>query len=508
MSGKLFLAVTCSLLLTACSDSATNSTAPDSSNTGTTATAAAVVVPDAATLLRDAASAMGTDTLTTLTISGEGFDFVLGQSAHPDLPWPRFINSNYTRLFDFSVPSTRMTRTRSQGEDPPRGGGQQPYATQNQDQVLVVAPSTNWTQQLQLWMHPHGFLKAAQARQVSAESATVDGVQYAVLTFTGDNGAPVKGYINAANQVAKIETWIANPMFGDMHYEANFSAYQDFGGVQHPARIVELQGGYPVLDLTIGGVQPNAAVEIIAPQATAGGGGGGGGGGAAQGLPTEQLADGIYLILGGYASLAIEFSDHVVVVEGPQSEARAQAVIAEAKRLIPDKPIRYLVNTHHHFDHASGVRTFAAEGATILTHEINVPYFERLFSLPRTIEPDALALSGASAQFEAVGDIYVLQEGDRVVELHRMQDMLHNDGLLMVYLPEIKLLLQADAYNPPGQPPAPLAANATASPYTLNLLDNIERLGLDVDRIIAVHAPADGRAITLAEVESVTGRAR
>ena len=44
---------------------------------------------------------------------------------------------------------------------------------------------------------------------------------------------------------------------------------------------------------------------------------------------------------------------------------------------MPNKPIKYLINTHHHFDHASGIRTYAAEGITIVTHEINRPYYER-----------------------------------------------------------------------------------------------------------------------------------
>ena len=83
-------------------------------------------------------------------------------------------------------------------------------------------------------------------------------------------------------------------------------------------------------------------------------------------MPTASI-----LILGGYACLAVDFKDYIVVIEGPQSEARATQIITEAKRLIPGKPIRYVVNTHHHIDHSSGLRTFVAEGATVVTHEMN-----------------------------------------------------------------------------------------------------------------------------------------
>ena len=66
--------------------------------------------------------------------------------------------------------------------------------------------------------------------------------------------------------------------------------------------------------------------------------------------------------------------------QGPQNEARGLAVIAEAKRVIPNKPIRYVVNTHAHFDHASGLAPFAAEGVTIITHESNVAFLEKTLS--------------------------------------------------------------------------------------------------------------------------------
>ena len=103
---------------------------------------------------------------------------------------------------------------------------------------------------------------------------------------------------------------------------------------------------------------------------------------------SQKLADGVYLILPAYAALAVDFKDYIVVVEGPQSEERANAIIAEAKKDIPNKPIKYVVNTHNHFDHSSGLRTFIAEGATIITHQQNKAYYEKIFALPHTLNPD------------------------------------------------------------------------------------------------------------------------
>jgi glyoxylase-like metal-dependent hydrolase (beta-lactamase superfamily II) len=115
----------------------------------------------------------------------------------------------------------------------------------------------------------------------------------------------------------------------------------------------------------------------------------------------EKLADGVYYVKGGsHHSIAIDQRDHIVVVEGPQNEARSAAVIAKVKATIPDKPIKYMVNTHVHFDHSGGLRTYVDEGATIVTHALNKPYYERAWAAPRTLNPDLMAKSNKTATFE------------------------------------------------------------------------------------------------------------
>jgi glyoxylase-like metal-dependent hydrolase (beta-lactamase superfamily II) len=165
---------------------------------------------------------------------------------------------------------------------------------------------------------------------------------------------------------------------------------------------------------------------------------------------------------------------------------------------VPNKPIRYLVNTHAHFDHSGGVRAFAAEGVTIITHEMNKPYFEKVFRNPHRINPDRLTLSGKSAVIEGVGDKRVLTDGARTVEVYHVRGNLHNDGLLMVYLPKEKVLIQADAFHPrPGAPPYP-----SPPPFTVNLFDNIQRLKLDVAQVLHIHGGTD----PLAAVAKAAGR--
>jgi glyoxylase-like metal-dependent hydrolase (beta-lactamase superfamily II) len=451
---------------------------------------------DAKTVIDNSTKAMGS--LKTVEYSGSGFDFAIGQNVNPNSPWPKFVDKTYKRTMNFETPAYRMERIRLQGENPPRGGGQQPVVgEQTQNQTTVVSANTPWVQQLELWMMPHGFLQAAAKNNATLTTKTVGGKKYNVLTFNGQNKAKVNGYINEQNMVERVETWIDNAMLGDMLFDATYTDYKDFSGVKFPTKIVQRQGDYPILDLTITDVKPNAAVNIQPPQQQAQP--------PAAAVTSEKLGEGVYLILGGYGAVAVDFKDYIVVIEGPQSEERASAVIAEAKKVIPNKPIKYVVNTHAHFDHSSGLRTFMAEGATIITHQVNKPFLEKVGTLPHTLNPDKLAQSKRKPSIETMTEKKLLTDGNHVVELYHMSNIGHHDGLLMVYLPKEKVLIEADAYNPAAQPTA--QPPATPSPYNLALVANIERLKLDVSRIIPIHLPADNRAVTRAELMRWIGKA-
>jgi glyoxylase-like metal-dependent hydrolase (beta-lactamase superfamily II) len=451
---------------------------------------------DARAVIGNASKAMGVDALKTVQYSATGLDFVLGQAVNPASPWPKFINKTYTRTIDFDRPASRVDRVRVQGENPPRGGGQQPLVgEQPQSQTIVVDAGTQWVQQLEIWMMPHGFLRAAATRNPTLELKTLGGKPYKVVTFVGDNKAKVNGYINAQDMVERVETSIDNPLLGDMPFEAIYSDYKDVGGAQFPMHIVQTQGGYPIFDLRLTDVKANAAATIQPPPAAA----------VPPPPPTqsEKLGDGVYLITGGYAVIAVDFKDYIALVESGQSEARALAVIAEAKRLIPNKPIKYLINTHSHIDHAGGLRGFVAEGSTILTHQVNKAYLEKVLSQPHTLNPDKAQGTNRKPVVEGMGDKKVLTDGTHVIELYRLQNFPHHDGMIVAYFPKEKVLLQADGYNPvaaTATPPSP------PSPNNVSLLDNIHRLKLDVQRIVPVHYPADNRVVTIAELSRWVGR--
>jgi glyoxylase-like metal-dependent hydrolase (beta-lactamase superfamily II) len=199
----------------------------------------------------------------------------------------------------------------------------------------------------------------------------------------------------------------------------------------------------------------------------------------------EKIANGIWFLTPGIeGSLLVEFKDYLVIIEAPGTDAYTTVALAEVKSMIPNKPIRYVINTHHHFDHAGGLRAYVAEGIPIITHESHKKYYEeQIFKNPHALNPDRLARMPRAAIIEPMKDKRVLTDGNMTLEIHLMRDQPHSEGILMVYVPQEKLLIQADAYIPrPGAPPLP-----APSPSTINLVDNITRLKLDVARVAHIH---------------------
>jgi glyoxylase-like metal-dependent hydrolase (beta-lactamase superfamily II) len=453
-------------------------------------------------VVSDAGTAMGATNLKSIQYSGTGYVYAMAQAYQPDAPWPKFNLKSYSRLVDYEKGASREEDVRTQFENPPHGGGVQPVIGERRA-VAFVSGDAAWNagangaanpaaaaldeRQVQLALTPHGWVKAAQMATPTMETKTEDGKQMTAVTFTLKGKYKVVGYVDGQNMLARVDTWLPNPVLGDMLVESTYSDYKDFAGVKFPTKIVQTQGGFPVLELNVTDVQPNAAANIDVPDA------------AKNATPppvkveSQKLGDGAWFIAGGtHNSALVEFKDYVAVVEGPLDEDRSMAVIAEVKKLVPNKPIKYLINTHHHFDHSGGIRTYVAEGATIITHEMNKPYYEKTFAMPRTLAPDMLSKSPKEATWITVKDKYELTDGTRSLQLYAL-DNGHNAGLIVAYLPKEKVLIEPDLFTPPPPDAPPPAA---VSPFVQSLEDNIARLKLDVRTIVPLH----GRVVPVAEL--------
>jgi glyoxylase-like metal-dependent hydrolase (beta-lactamase superfamily II) len=416
--------------------------------------------------------------------------------------------NNYVRVIDLTGPASRHTgATNNIG-----GGGSTTVAAGTFFQQVTPQQadvSQPWAGSLELYVTPWGFLKGAAENNATASRRRVDGKNYTVLTWSptvkaaSGKAYTINGYVNDQNIVERVETWLGENIMGDMQIVANYTGWKDFGGVMAPAKIVQTRGGWPFFEVDVTAAKanpPDVATLVPAPQPPAGRGGGGGGGGrggapagGGRGGPggapaltvtNEKLGDGFYRLTtggGSYDSLIIEFRDHVMMLEAGQSEARALAYIAETKKLIPNKPIRYVMNTHPHSDHTGGLPALVAEGATIITHRNNEEFFKRALNTPRTLLTDTLAKNPKEAKVESFTDKKVYSDGTRTVEMHHIPTAPHSNGLIVAYIPKEKILFQGDFSVNPGQP---------ANDHVKALVPVLEKLNLDFDRYINVHAPA------------------
>ena len=442
--------------------------------------------PDKA--LTRAAKALGASEISALEFSATGSWYQFGQAPAPGLPWPQFTISSFRASIDYGTPAARVQITRSQVVEPGRvrpapveqkvdqfvAGANAWNAPANVNAAPNAQPAAVEERRAEIWSTPQGFVKAALANDARVDRNS--GVSR--VHFVAGGKYRFEGEINAVGDVTLVRTWIDNPVLGDTLVETTFGDYQKFGSVRFPKHIVRKLGGHPVLDLEVSEVRVDGVTVGAAPSNLAAA--------ATPEVKVTRLQEGVFYLTGGtHHSLLVEQADHLVVVEAPRNEARSLAVIAKSKEVAPGKPIRYLVNTHAHFDHSGGLRAYANEGAIIVTDAANRAFYERAWTAPRTINPDSLARSGKAPRFESFTDKHVLA-GNHPIEVHAITGSGHNDAFSLVYLPKEKILVEADAYSP-------VAFGASVptppNPYTVNLADNLKRLGLEVWQIAALHGP-------------------
>ena len=526
-------------------------------------TASAQQVKDVRSVLEASLKAMGGTNLKTIQYSGGGWSSRIGQTYGLNEDWPKYEVADYTRTIDYDAKSSREEYTRRQAKYPLLGRPPMP----EEHVTSILSDNYAWDVQgdkpvpftrlyldgvpyadlrlLEIAITPHGFLKMALAAK-DATAITLPiigpsdfglsqfGRKVTIVSFTLGKYR-VNGTINDQNLVELTDTWFPNPVYGDMDYEMRYTRYKNFDGVMFPTLVHVHQGdprlnpahNYYQYDIT--DVKPNVAVtpmpvpEVVRAATL-----------APVKVESRKLAEGVWLLGGGtHNSVLVEFKDFVAVVEAPNNEARSLAVIEEANRLAPNKPIKYLVNTHHHMDHVGGLRTYVSQGTTIVTHAVNKQYYldVMLHPAPRELQPDRMSLyspmymiSRRPAPIETVGSAeaggpgtgssgstkYVITDGDHIMEVLFVEDMSyelgdnsyaqgnHSNDMLMVYLPREKILINADLYSPPdpgAQPPA------TPTKSMLTLYQNMRKYELDVTQ----HVPIEGHVGTNDEFLKLLG---
>lgn len=440
-------------------------------------------------VIADAARALGGEgrirTARTLALEGEATNFNLGQDMRPEAATQTFTVSGYRRVVDISGGRMRLEQTRTpnfayfQGPQPQRQvfglDGEVGYNVAANGNATRIGAQATQDRRMEHYHHPVTLVRAALDPVAKLTNLKTVGNERSI-DITTPRGAMVTLVVDAAGLPTRAVSKSDNANLGDVTITTAFADYQDVGGMKLPARLTSKTDDFTTAEIRLTKQAVDADVgDLAAPAAAA----------SAQvptppapTVTTEQVAPGVWFLAGqSHHSVVVEFRDHLMLIEAPLSEARTLAVIAKARELKPGKPLTQLVTTHHHFDHTAGLRAAIAEGLTVITQEGNKTFVETMAKRPHTIQPDALAKTAKAVTVETVASDRVIKDAAMEVALYHVAGSPHTETMLMAYIPKARVLVEVDVFTP----------GAAAQPYAANLLENITKRKLRVDKIVPLH---------------------
>jgi glyoxylase-like metal-dependent hydrolase (beta-lactamase superfamily II) len=332
------------------------------------------------------------------------------------------------------------------------------------------------------------------------------------------NGQPAVSYEGftvafdpATGLPARVRTLDYDNVWGDVTYDAVYSNWRDVGGFKVPmSRKYELNGRM-VQDVNFTDVQFNQPVDTSRLQVpaelrsdaakpatrnvpyqwvirrqfigtymdsdnvsydTRG----------SKGLQLQEIAPGVHHVQGGtHNSLVVEMSDHLVVLDAPVTDAQSAWLVGQTRARFPGKPIRWLVLTHHHMDHAGGIRGILAEGGTLVVGQGAGAHFRRVLDAPITRNPDLKAQSFHMNPILEVPESHVMSDSTGRQVIVYVMDNPHAKGMLMGWVPHAKIGYVTDIWTP--GPPLPAKPN----PGLASVVNTVKRAGLQPERFAGGH---------------------
>ena len=285
------------------------------------------------------------------------------------------------------------------------------------------------------------------------DGSTIEGASENQVTLRFIDGTTYQVSLDGATHlITTLEfTEDRNP-YGDLDKVRTFSDYGDAGGVQLPFKETTQEMGEVTQAREWSSISINGelneeqfaiaeGLEELAEEI--------GHADTIHVIPSE-LADGVYFGESMHMNnMWVEFEDFIAVIEGPTNEMHSLEVIRQIRETSGDKPIRYLITSHHHSDHTGGIRAYAAEGATVVTHANNEEVIREILTRPHTLKPDSLSQSGLEPQIEVVEETHTITDGNRSIELLHVPNP-HANGYLAIYLPKERLLFESDLFQIQG----------------------------------------------------------
>jgi len=335
---------------------------------------------------------------------------------------------------------------------------------------------------------------------------TVAGKTYPALQYRGDYGTFIVMFDASTNLPARVRTLDWDGLEGDSVYDAEYSDWRDVDGAKIAYHALYTLNGMKIAELKVSSAMinpPPDPASFAIPEGMLAS--------AARPAPAnvtpfqwiirrqflgfyfdsdamytddtdtlrlEDIAPNISQTQGGtHNTLFIATNSYLIAVEAPNDDGQAIQSIEMAKKKYPGKPIRYLILTHHHVDHVSGMRTYAAEGATIVVSKGDGDYFRKVLARPETLNRFAPKTPFTAKVVEVEGK-WSVNDGGREVDAYAVENP-HASGYDMVYVPDASLGIISDLYVPG----APVPSNAMVAA----LVKGVDKWGIKPERFAGGH---------------------
>jgi glyoxylase-like metal-dependent hydrolase (beta-lactamase superfamily II) len=355
-----------------------------------------------------------------------------------------------------------------------------------------------------------GLIRAMQANPEAVQPAADIVIQGRSLPAVSYQGLIV-AFDPQTGLPERVRTLDYDNIWGDVTYDYVYSQWRDIGGIKVPmSRRYELNGRM-VQETTLSDVRFNQPIdqarlqipaEVLANAAKPASGNvpyqwvirrqfigtymdsdnvsydtkG------SPGLRLQELAPGTFHVTGGtHNSLLVEMSDHLIVVDAPVTDAQSMWLVNAAKARFPNKPIRWVVLTHHHMDHAGGVRGLLGDGATLVVGQGAWQHFTRVLAAPTTRNPDLKPADFSRTAIMEVPQSHVMTDDRGRQVMVYLIDNPHAKGMLMAWVPDAKLGYVTDIWTP--GPPLPAKPN----PGLLSVVTAVKKIGIQPERFAGGH---------------------
>ncbi len=309
-----------------------------------------------------------------------------------------------------------------------------------------------------------------------------------VLLFSYKPNDAVTLFVNLKTQrLDKLEQLTYDDVYGNTVLTTEYRDYETRNGLPVPKQVVETEGGTVKRDLRYGDVK--AAIPLDSTQVNlrwlpAS---------FRKGLPEkvsrretlafERIAPAIDLIKiesQNNKMLVVDFGKYLALFETPAGLALNRQVLDEVQKRYPEKPLKYLFVTHHHPDHAGGIRAYAPLPLTLVTTPGNEAFFRKTLSANHSLgnQPETAPLRLTLDFVPLNGQKTYRDGGMEVVAYELGKENGHTDEHLVYYFPAEKILWTGDLlfFRTDGKIyPAGTRGKAVA--------DLIEANKLDVERI-------------------------